>query len=444
MAKSIFSIREAVRGGRPLADDFNAVVAALKGIKSPGVGFSHEIMFASAPPQPREQGAVMVQCNEEIPPYSIFAVSGAPSYTPQYDASKTYVRKVAVDAMHSPLGLFTNGSLRIPENTPSWARSIGYGSVYKIAFTGGQPAVGEAMGVRPGTFTLEGDGKHRHGLVCVASDSTHAWVVRAGGSFLVKADGDITAMSGTTLGEGDGIAYYRDADSSDVTESVLYTDTEEPTSFTVFNCGELIPDGSYTRAVAIEGVGLVVERTSPAEPLRGATWLTGTQLVQSVSDVHCKFQFGIADTPFSLTTHVVGAPTLDGFKIEAEGRYLIVAQVSIEASSPPGSIVINNGDDLVTKIGVHEGEVRIVRNDNPAAPDGTESLEGELYGFDVIGAHKRYTVTIVSMGWHDIDDTIKLWLNPVTVDGGDAETFLSINVRMGAIYLGDFDDPWDA
>lgn len=175
--------------------------------------------------------------------------------------------------------------------------------------------------------------------------------------------------------------------------------------------------------------------------LRGAAWLSGTQNVATTDGVvHLQFVFGQADSPYSLTDHLVGGGKKDGIKIEIEGRHLLLATINAVHASSVNPVTINDGDNLCNKIRQYGGDMALTLNDeqqDPGGPDFNDVIVRAKFIREMFCTEMYEQRTLQHIGWFDVDDEIKLNFQCTSLD-------VSLDYQLYAVFLGDFGTPWDA
>lgn len=436
---SVFDIPAKAKGDGIKAVEFNSLVDAAKGFKSPGKGFFHEIMGSVAQPTTRQKDWLVGVAGSSVDPYSVFCVTTG-------EATLSDLPKFRID---TPFGdgttittLFTNGDLALTEDKPGFVRPIGFGEAFKIRITGGQPEPGDHMGVRPGTFTLERvSDKHRHGFVCLNRDSEHAWVVRTtNDSFVCKTTEAVTARSGDTLGEGNAEVYYRQQDSATLTGLIKPGGGSDKISFKLYNVGPSIASGTYVLATGVTGVGLVVERVMGTEEKYafsiGGTispYLTngGTNLLMD-SFIH-NDTGGVEAEPDAIIPD-----KYTGVQIVRRGRWAIFTKLSIHTSSASndGVVMMLDTESLFSKFKITQARFALTVNDTPTTPAGVPVLAGRDCVTETWSNAKDEYWETSDAYWFETDDVLRLFFRK------DSSDSIGVTFGMWGFWMGDYAPEW--
>lgn len=165
-----------LKGYRLRADDWNAVISAIKALLS-GSEFAGiqdgDGSHATRPVQAANPNQLWFGCtntdSDPIPVYSLFAISGNLG-TPNTNQQVVYPSQTGSGKAAAPNLLCTNGSNEI--NGSGTAGGIGYARIVSdweevlCKWTGTQPVVGQMCGLEPGTYKVSTD---RLGLYCTGS-----------------------------------------------------------------------------------------------------------------------------------------------------------------------------------------------------------------------------------------------------------------------------------
>jgi hypothetical protein len=440
---TVHTIRTFKPGDMPSAREANDAVEALRGHRSFGHGW-HNPLFSASGLRPKQDSRWVVGFSgvDTIPPYSVFGVTvGLDTLE---DMPKFQIAELYDDGESTTL--FTNGPLQIDAGTHGFVRPIGHGEAIKLKYTGAAPTgPGAHMGVRPGTLTLEtAASKYRHGFVAICWDSDYVWAVRAdNNSFVCKTTETITARSGDTLGEGNAEVYRRAVDSSNLVELKQTGETSDALSFKLFNIGPSVASGTYVLATGVVGIGLVIERVVGSD-LKGAFSIGGDSTPHETgSPLNLIFDSANHnDDLVSFEPHATLSDKYIGVEIQQRGRWAIFCHLAVACSSADndGTIMMEDGVDLMTKFERLRGLFTLTVNDDPVAPTGGPSLISRFWNFESwsASAESWCFLDLSDIFWFEQDDTLRLYFQHNTA----ADASIGIYFGMWGFYYGDYATEW--
>jgi len=254
------------KGDRIKHSEWNALIKGPRTEHSMRDGVADGNSTGSADKHVSTPRTVWAYATEEIPPYSVFGVTGLPPESPPdaygdySEPTRVLIGKIGTTSIGSHLTLFTNGPITFKAGW-NYATPISMWDTYTLNFEGDIPPIGHPIGVKPDTYTVE---VGRFGFACVGvgpdEDTIKVLRVPEPAKVFGKVTEAISPGSTPTLGEGKIKVFVRGA--SDLTTlAVVDPDTgETPWELTVYNARpRTYAVGTFVECTNTLGVGLLAD-----------------------------------------------------------------------------------------------------------------------------------------------------------------------------------------